>query len=121
MKKESVNMDRIAFFRDLAIIIVSAKICGLLAQKLKAPQVVGEILAGLFIGPACFGIVGNSDYLSLLAEIGVVMLMFGAGLETDLKELMKTGPKALIIACVGVFVPLLGSQVRSSGRCRPLC
>ncbi len=111
MKKESVNMDRIAFFRDLAIIIVSAKICGLLAQKLKAPQVVGEILAGLFIGPACFGIVGNSDYLSLLAEIGVVMLMFGAGLETDLKELMKTGPKALIIACVGVFVPLLGGTL----------
>lgn len=104
-------MDRIAFFRDLAIIIVSAKICGLLAQKLKAPQVVGEILAGLFIGPACFGIVGNSDYLSLLAEIGVVMLMFGAGLETDLKELMKTGPKALIIACVGVFVPLLGGTL----------
>ena len=111
MKKESVNMDRIAFFRDLAIIIVSAKICGLLAQKLKAPQVVGEILAGLFIGPACFGIVGNSDYLSLLAEIGVVMLMFGAGLETDLEELMKTGPKALIIACVGVFVPLLGGTL----------
>lgn len=104
-------MDRIAFFRDLAIIIVSAKICGLLAQKLKAPQVVGEILAGLFIGPACFGIVGNSDYLSLLAEIGVVMLMFGAGLETDLKELMKTGPKALIIACVGVLVPLLGGTL----------
>lgn len=104
-------MDRIAFFRDLAIIIVSAKICGLLAQKLKAPQVVGEILAGLFIGPACFGIVGNSDYLSLLAEIGVVMLMFGAGLETDLKELMKTGLKALIVACVGVFVPLLGGTL----------
>ncbi|MBQ6182231.1 MAG: cation:proton antiporter [Ruminococcus sp.] len=104
-------MDRIAFFRDLAIIIVSAKICGLIAQKLKAPQVVGEILAGLFIGPACFNFVGNSDYLSLLAEIGVVMLMFGAGLETNLKDLMRTGPKALIIACVGVFIPLLGGTL----------
>ena len=104
-------MDRIAFFRDLAIIIVSAKICGLIAQKLRAPQVVGEILAGLLIGPACFGIVGNSDYLSLLAEIGVVMLMFGAGLETDLRELMKTGVKALIIACVGVFIPLIGGTL----------
>ncbi|NLT09354.1 MAG: cation:proton antiporter [Ruminococcus sp.] len=104
-------MDRIAFFRDLAIIIVSAKICGLIAQKLRAPQVVGEILAGLVIGPACFNFVGNSDYLSLLAEIGVVMLMFGAGLETNLKDLMKTGPKALIIACVGVFVPLIGGTL----------
>lgn len=104
-------MDRIAFFRDLAIIIVSSKIFGLAAQQLKAPQVVGEIIAGLLIGPACFGFVGNSDYLSLIAEIGVVMLMFGAGLETNLRELLRTGPKALLIACAGVFVPLMGGTV----------
>ncbi len=104
-------MDRIDFFRDLSIIIVSAKLCGLIAQKLKVPQVVGEIIAGLLIGPCCFGIVGNSDYLSLIAEIGVVMLMFGAGLETNLKELLKTGPKAFIIACVGVFTPLAGGTL----------
>ena len=104
-------MDRIAFFRDLAIIIVSAKAGGLLAQKLKAPQVVGEIIAGLLIGPACLSFVSNSEAVGLLAEIGVVMLMFEAGLETDLKELMHTGVKALIIACVGVFVPLIGGTV----------
>lgn len=104
-------MDRIDFFRDLSIIIVSAKLCGLIAQKLKVPQVVGEIIAGLLIGPCCFGIVGNSDYLSLIAEIGVVMLMFGAGLETNLRELLKTGPKAFIIACVGVFTPLAGGTL----------
>ncbi len=104
-------MDRIDFFRDLSIIIVSAKLCGLIAQKLKVPQVVGEIIAGLLIGPCCFGVVGNSDYLSLIAEIGVVMLMFGAGLETNMKELVKTGPKAFIIACIGVFVPLAGGTL----------
>ncbi|MBR6622399.1 MAG: cation:proton antiporter [Ruminococcus sp.] len=104
-------MDRIAFFRDLAIIIVCSKLFGLIAQKLKAPQVVGEIIAGLIIGPACFGFVGNTDYLALLAEIGVVMLMFEAGLETNLKELIKTGPKALLIACAGVFVPLAGGTL----------
>ncbi|MBR4223253.1 MAG: cation:proton antiporter [Oscillospiraceae bacterium] len=104
-------MDRISFFRDLAIIIVSAKLIGLLAQKLKAPQVVGEIVAGLIVGPCCFGIVGQSDYLSLIAEIGVVMLMFSAGLETNFRDLMKTGPKALITACVGVFVPLIGGTL----------
>ncbi len=108
-------MDRIAFFRDLAIIIVCSKIFGLVAQKLKAPQVVGEIIAGLVIGPACFGFVGNSDYLALIAEIGVVMLMFEAGLETNLKELIKTGPKALLIACAGVFVPLAGGTLLYSG------
>lgn len=104
-------MDRIAFFRDLSIIIVCSKLFGLVAQKLKAPQVVGEIVAGLIIGPACFGLVGNSDYLSLLAEIGVVMLMFGAGLETNMRDLLKTGPKAFLIACVGVFVPLAGGTL----------
>jgi Kef-type K+ transport system membrane component KefB len=104
-------LDRIDFFRDLSVIIVSAKLCGLIAQKLKAPQVVGEIIAGLIIGPCCFGFVGNSDYLSLLAEIGVVMLMFGAGLETNIRDLLKTGPKAMLIACVGVFVPLGGGTL----------
>lgn len=104
-------MDRIAFFRDLSIIIVCSKLFGLLAQKLKAPQVVGEIAAGLIIGPACLGIVGNSDYLSLLAEIGIVMLMFGAGLETNMRDLLKTGPKAFLIACAGVFVPLVGGTL----------
>jgi len=104
-------MDRIAFFRDLAIIIVSAKLFGLIAQQLKAPQVVGEIVAGLIIGPCCLNIVGESDYLSLLAEIGVVMLMFEAGLETNMKELLKTGPKALAVACVGVFVPLVSGTL----------
>lgn len=100
-------MDRIALFRDLAIIIVSAKLFGILAQKLKAPSVVGEIIAGLIIGPACFGLVKQSDYLQLIAEIGVVMIMFSAGLGTNLKELIRCGFKALLVACVGVAFPLL--------------
>ena len=104
-------MDRIEFFRDLAVIIVSAKLFGLLAGKLKAPQVVGEIVAGLLIGPCVLGIVKDSDYLKLIAEIGVVMLMFGAGLTTNLRDLIKTGPKALLVACVGVFVPLIGGTL----------
>lgn len=101
-------MDRIDFFRDLAIIIVAAKIFGLAAQKMKAPQVVGEIVAGLIIGPSILGWVGQSDFLSMMAEIGVVLLMFGAGLETNMRDLLKTGPKALLIAIVGVFVPMAG-------------
>ncbi len=104
-------MDRIAFFRDLALIIVSAKLFGLLAQKLHAPSVVGEIIAGLLIGPAVLGFVQQSDHLSLLAEIGVVLLMFDAGLETNMKDLLKTGPKALAVACAGVAVPLVGGTL----------
>ena len=94
-------------FRDLAIIIIAAKVCGILARNLKAPQVVGMIIAGLLIGPGVLGWVEQTEYITIMAEIGVIMLMFSAGLETDLKELVKTGPKATLIACAGVAVPLV--------------
>lgn len=102
-------------FKDLAIIIVFAKFFGVLARKCKAPQVVGEIIAGLLIGPCVLGLVQQSDFLTGMAEVGVVLLMFSAGLETDLKELMKTGPIAFLIACFGVFVPLVGGTLLYMG------
>lgn len=98
-------------FKNLAIIIFAAEIMALLSKKCKAPQVVGQILAGLLIGPALLNLVQPSDFLNQMAEIGVVLLMFSAGLETDLKELIRTGPLALLVACVGVGVPLLGGFV----------
>ncbi len=94
-------------FLDLAVIIAFAKLFGIAARKLKAPQVVGMIIAGLLIGPSCLGIVVQTDFLTQMAEIGVVLLMFSAGLETNLKDLFKTGPKALAIACAGVFIPFI--------------
>ena len=102
-------------FKDLAIIIIFAKFFGVLARKCRAPQVVGEIIAGLLIGPCVFGLVQQSDFLTGMAEVGVVLLMFSAGLETDLKELMKTGPIAFLIACCGVFVPLVGGTLLYMG------
>lgn len=100
-------MESYAVFKDLAIIIIAAKFFGILARKCKAPQVVGEIIAGLIIGPSILGLVNQSDFLIEMAEIGVIILMFSAGLETDLKDLMKTGPIAALIACAGVFIPLI--------------
>ncbi len=97
--------------KDLAIIIICAKFFGLIARKCKAPQVVGEIIAGLLIGPCVLGIVQQTDFLTQMAEIGVILLMFSAGLETDLKELLKTGPIALAIACAGVLIPLVGGTL----------
>ena len=99
-------MESFLVFRDLAIIIIFAKLCGIIARKCKAPQVVGEIIAGLLIGPSVLGWVSQSDFLIQMAEVGVILLMFSAGLETDLKDLMKTGPIAALIACAGVFIPL---------------
>ena len=93
-------------FLDLALIIASAKLLGIVARRLKAPQVVGMIAAGLLLGPSCFNLVQQNEFLSTMAEIGVVLLMFSAGLETDLHDLVKTGPKACAIACAGVFIPL---------------
>ena len=100
---------------DLAIIIVFAKAFGIVARYLKAPQVVGQIIAGLLIGPSVLGLVEQSQFLLQMAEIGVLLLMFSAGLETNLRDLMKTGLKALAIACAGVFVPLVGGTLLYMG------
>ena len=100
-------MEAYEVLRDLAIILFFAKVFGILARKCKAPQVVGQIIAGLLIGPCVLGWVGQSDFIAQMAEIGVIILMFAVGLETDLKELIKTGPVAFLIACTGVFVPLV--------------
>ena len=77
-----------SFLKDLAIIIVFAKLFGILARKCKAPQVVGELIAGIVLGPSVLGLVQQSDFLAQMAEIGVILLMFSAGLGTSLKDLL---------------------------------
>ena len=78
-------------------------------EKVKAPQVVGEIVAGLIIGPCVLGWV-NVDESGFLTKMcrdrRCTFLMFMAGLGTNLKDLLKTGPVAFLIACFGVFVPM---------------
>ncbi len=104
-------METYVILRDLAIIILSAKFMAIVAKKCKAPGVVGEILAGLIIGPCLLNIVSPTDFINQMAEIGVILIMFSAGLETNLKELKKSGLIALLIACAGVLVPLIGGAV----------
>lgn len=104
-------MESYLVFKDLAIIIVFAKLFGMVARKLNAPQVVGEIVAGLIIGPSILGLVNQSDFILEMAEVGVVLLMFSAGLGTNLKDLLKTGYKAFLIACMGVLIPLIGGTL----------
>ena len=72
----------------------------------------GEIIAGLIIGPSLLNLVVKDDFISGMAEIGVILLMFSAGLGTDLKELVKTGPVALLIALSGAV-----SYTHLYGRC----
>ncbi|MGN0383015.1 MAG: cation:proton antiporter [Eubacterium sp.] len=99
-------METYEILMDLALIIIFAKAFGLLARKLNAPQVVGEIIAGLVLGPSVLSMVNETDFISYIAEIGVVLLMFSAGLETNLKDLLNSGVKSLFIALCGVLVPL---------------
>ena len=68
--------------------------------------VAGEILAGLLIGPCLLGLVQPSDFLTQMAELGVVLLMFSAGLDSDIDEIIKSGPIALLVAMCGVLLPL---------------
>ena len=74
------------------------------------PQVVGALIAGLLLGPAAFNVIhaGSMDFINHVSEIGVIVLMFAAGLETDVNELKKTGGASFVIALMGVIVPLLG-------------
>ena len=90
----------------LALIMISTKICGLLTEKVSLPQVLGSLLAGIILGPSFLGILYETDFISKTAEIGVILLMFIAGLDTDMEELKKTGLASFIIALLGVIVPL---------------
>lgn len=109
------QLDILSVLKDLAIIVVFAKVFGLIARKLKAPQVVGEIIAGLVVGPSVLSIVKLNQFLDICAGLGVVLLMFSAGLGTNLKQLLHTGVKALLIACAGVLVPLIGGTLLYMG------
>ena len=92
----------------LAVILISTKLMGLLTRKAHMPQVVGALLAGLLLGPACLGVIHDTSFLSQVSEIGVIVLMFMAGLETDTEELKRSGVASFVIALMGVLVPLAG-------------
>lgn len=102
------------FLFDIALILMSTKLLGLLTKQIKLPQVVGALLAGLLLGPACLNILHETDFIIQLAELGVIVLMFTAGLETDINELKKSGKASLIIAVLGMIIPLAGGFVLAS-------
>lgn len=101
-------MEQYMFILNIALILISTKIFGLIFKRFHMPQVVGALLAGLILGPALLGILHEDDFISQVSSLGVIVLMFSAGLETDLKEFKKTGKASAIIAILGVIVPLIG-------------
>ena len=100
-------MESYTYLLLLALILLSTKALGLLTERVHMPQVVGALLAGIILGPSGFGVLESTDFLVKTAEIGVIMVMFLAGIDIDLKELKETGLQACVIAVTGVVVPLL--------------
>lgn len=99
------------FLLTIAIIMLFTKVFGLTSERVHMPQVVGALIAGVLVGPSCLGWVGETDFLVKAAEIGVIILMFNAGMDTDLDELKTTGFASFIIALIGVIVPLIGGMI----------
>ena len=95
------------YLLDLALILLSTKLLGLLTQRFQMPQVVGALLAGLILGPAGLNVLTETEFISQLSELGVIVLMFSAGMGTDINELKNSGKAGFWVALLGVIVPLL--------------
>ncbi len=104
-------MENYNFLLSIAIIILSTKFLGGISQKVNMPQVVGALIAGVLLGPSVLGLVVESDFLVKTSEIGVILLMFMAGLDTDINEIKKNSVSFVVIAAFGVIVPLIGGFV----------
>lgn len=100
-------MQAYTFILYLLIILLSARFFAELAVRLKAPSVIGELFAGIVIGPSMFGWVEPGEPLKLLAEIGIILLLFEVGISTDIKRLLYTGLKSTLVAFVGFAAPMV--------------
>ena len=100
-------MDTHTFFLSLLIILLAARLLAEIAIRLKAPSVIGELIAGVILGPSLLGWLEPNEVLRLLAEIGIILLLFEVGLETDVKRLVDAGQKSFIVAIGGFVVPFV--------------
>ena len=101
-------MDVAEVLRDILVVLIAAKAAAELAERLGIPAVVGEIVAGILVGPSVLGFVdGHDEVLRTLGEIGVILLLLEVGLEMDIRELAKVGRGSMLVATVGVVCPLV--------------
>ena len=95
------------YLLDIGLIIVVVKIFTLITQKIKMPKVLGGLIAGIVLGPAMLNIVQSSTILEALSKFGIILIMFLAGMETSIKKFIANSNKYIIIATIGVIVPLI--------------
>ena len=106
-------MDTSIVILEVAVILMAARIMGELAVYLRAPAVIGEIVAGIILGPTLLGFAEAAGLIQILAEIGIILLLFQVGLETDIGELAKSGMKSVIVAITGFVVPFVSCLMLS--------
>ncbi|HFJ9286889.1 TPA: cation:proton antiporter [Bacillus toyonensis] len=99
------------FFFQIVLILLSTKLAGDLSVRLGQPSVLGKLIVGIVIGPAVLGWIENSELLTQLSNVGVILLMFMAGLETDLEELNANRNSSLAVALGGIILPFVGGYV----------
>jgi Kef-type K+ transport system membrane component KefB len=95
------------FFLTLLIILLTARVFAELATRLKSPAVIGELFAGVVLGPSLLGWIEPTEAIRLMAGIGIILLLFEVGLETDVKRLVRTGLESVVVALAGFVLPLL--------------
>ncbi|MGB0908918.1 MAG: cation:proton antiporter [Nitrospirales bacterium] len=95
------------FFLYLLVILLTARIFAELATRLQAPSVIGELFAGVVLGPSLLSWIEPVEAIKLMAEIGIILLLFEVGLETDVKRLVRTGLKSFVVAIAGFILPLV--------------
>lgn len=98
-------MEKILF--NIALLLIATKIGGLISRKFKMPEVLGALLAGVVLGPMLLNLVQYDDNIKLLSNLGVILLMFLAGLETNVDSFKKAGKSSLVIAVMGIVLPLI--------------
>jgi len=105
---EAAERSLTAHLFEIFMLILATQIMGWLFQKMKQPAVIGELLAGVIVGPALLGWVVEGSLLEFISELGAIFLLFMVGLETRLEDILKVGKEAFIVAVVGAILPFFG-------------
>ena len=100
-------METHTFFIQLLVILLAARLLAEIAVRINVPAVIGELAAGIILGPSLLGYLEPNEVIRLLAEIGIILLLFEVGLETDVRRIMRTGHKSFLVALMGFFVPFV--------------
>jgi len=111
--ENTVNVDIHTLFLHIAIILISGRLFGTLFKRMGVPAVLGEVFAGIILGQSLLGWIPLSEAVKVLAELGVILLLFEVGLEADLHMLVRVGLWSVLVALVGAVVPFAGGFVVS--------